>query len=233
MIRLITFDLDNTLWDVETVIVRAEREMQNWIQIRVPQYTQMASNKLISNKLREKILKGNSATRHDVSLFRISYLTEMFQECRIKSSEAKHLAEDAFAVFMEWRNKVHFFEGALDTLKALSANYELAALTNGNAEISRMGLDTYFSFAINAADVGASKPAPDMFMRALAISGASPNQTIHIGDNRIDDIEGANKVGLYTIWVNLKNREKDSVATSTVYDLYSIKSAVIEISNQS
>ena len=233
MIHLITFDLDNTLWVVETVIVRAEREMQDWIKIQVPQYTQVASNKLISKKIREKISKGNAATQHDISLFRISYLTEMFLECGIKSSETTRLAENAFAVFMKWRNKVHFFEGALDTLKTLSVNYELAALTNGNADISQMGLDTYFSFAINAADVGASKPAPDMFMQALALSGASTNQAIHIGDNRIDDIEGANKVGFYTIWVNLKNSEKDSVATSTVHDLYSIESAVIEINNQS
>ena len=215
------------------MIVRAEREMQDWIKIQVPQYTQVASNKLISKKIREKISKENAATQHDISLFRISYLTEMFLECGIKSSETTRLAENAFEVFMKWRNKVHFFEGALDTLKTLSANYELAALTNGNADISRMGLDTYFSFSINAADVGASKPAPDMFMQALALSGASTNQAIHIGDNRIDDIEGANKVGFYTIWVNLKNSEKDSVATSTVHDLYSIESAVIEINNQS
>lgn len=233
MIRLITFDLDNTLWDVGSVIVRAEREMQNWIKTQVPAYVQVANDKSLSHNLREKILKENSATRHDVSLFRLLYLTEIFLECDIKSSEAKQLAEEAFSVFIKWRNKVNFFDGALDTLKHLASRYELAALTNGNADISRMGLDTYFSFAINAADVGASKPAPDMFMAALAKSGASANQTIHVGDNRIDDIEGANKAGFYTIWVNLENREKDSVATSTVYDLYSIKSAVIEINDQS
>ena len=36
-IRLVTFDLDNTLWDVDTVIHRAEKETRNWIQPRVPE----------------------------------------------------------------------------------------------------------------------------------------------------------------------------------------------------
>ena len=233
MIRLITFDLDNTLWDVETVIVRAEEKMQNWIKTHVPTYKLVSQNKTLSEKLRKKISKEQPAIRHDVSSLRLAYLTEMFLHCQINPREATQLAKDAFSVFMQWRNKVVFFDGALDTLKLLASDYELAALTNGNADITRVGLDKYLSFAINAADVGASKPAPDMFIAALKKSGARPTESIHIGDNPIDDIEGANSAGLFTIWVNLNSTEKNSIATSTVHDLRSIEAAVTNIDTQS
>ncbi len=37
-IKLVTFDLDNTLWNVETVITNAERRMRTWLDERVPEF---------------------------------------------------------------------------------------------------------------------------------------------------------------------------------------------------
>ena len=50
---------------------------------------------------------------------------------------------------------------------ALARRHRLGALTNGNADIARLGLDRFFRFAFSAADVGAAKPAPEMFRAAL------------------------------------------------------------------
>ena len=97
---------------------------------------------------------------------------------------------------------MEFFEGALEVLEQLARSYQLGALTNGNADVARIGLDRYFAFAFSAADVGASKPAPDLFTHALTHAGASPANAIHVGDHPVDDVHGAGLVGMHTIWVN-------------------------------
>jgi FMN hydrolase / 5-amino-6-(5-phospho-D-ribitylamino)uracil phosphatase len=97
---------------------------------------------------------------------------------------------------------VVFFDGALNTLERLAADFRLGALTNGNANIEKTGLKQYFSFAYSSADVGISKPAPDMFHAALRHCGVSADQTIHVGDNLVDDIQGASSIGIHTIWTN-------------------------------
>ena len=37
-IRLITFDLDNTLWDIEPIVARAEKSMRDWIRQQHPDF---------------------------------------------------------------------------------------------------------------------------------------------------------------------------------------------------
>lgn len=42
-IRAICFDLDNTLWDVEPVLARAERILTDWLEARYPKIPQRFS----------------------------------------------------------------------------------------------------------------------------------------------------------------------------------------------
>ena len=50
--------------------------------------------------------------------------------------------------------------------------------------------------------MGASKPAPDMFHAALALTGAKPEEVVHVGDNPEHDVLGALEVGMHAIWIN-------------------------------
>ena len=200
-IRLVTFDLDNTLWDVDTVIHRAEKETRNWIQPRVPEYGSYMTSENVAS-LRARVMEENPDIRHDVSALRIQMMRRAFEQCGLRRTEADAKAREAFAVFIRWRNTITFYDGALATLNTLSHRYQLAALSNGNADVRMVGLDSYFSFAISAADVGSSKPSPEMFLEAMHRAEVLPDQAVHVGDHPIDDIEGANRVGMHSIWVN-------------------------------
>jgi putative hydrolase of the HAD superfamily len=119
-----------------------------------------------------------------------------------KQEEAISYAEHAFEVFFTARNQVTFFDGAISSLEKLSQDYILGSLTNGNADIKKLGLSDYFNFAFSAADVGSPKPAPDLFKAALTHTGTSPEQMIYIGDHPLHDMDAAKRVGIKTIWVN-------------------------------
>ena len=227
-IRLVTFDLDNTLWDVDTVIHRAEKETRNWIQPRVPEYGSYMTSENVAS-LRAQVMEENPDIRHDVSALRIQMMRRAFEQCGLPRTEADAKAREAFAVFIRWRNTITFYDGALATLNTLSHRYQLAALSNGNADVRMVGLDSYFSFAISAADVGSSKPSPEMFLEAMHRAEVLPDHAVHVGDHPIDDIEGANRVGMHSIWVNFDGKTDRVPAHATVTDLPSLVGAIVTI----
>ena len=227
MIRLVTFDLDNTLWSTDVVIGRAERRVRDWLRPRVPEYQRLA--KAEHAAIRDGVIAAHPGIVHDISLLRERVLAETIEHCGHPPSRAAELAAGAFAEFLEWRHRIDFFPGALDVLEALAGSYTLASLTNGNADFARLGLDRYFSFGYCAADVGASKPHTAMFERAMVRAGVTPAEAVHVGDHLVDDVEGASSAGMATIWVNLVGSAATAGATATVTSLAQLPATVADL----
>lgn len=69
-------------------------------------------------------------------------------------------------------------------------------------ELEHYGLLPFFSdpkTRISAADVGYLKPHPQIFLHALEQIGASPEETIFVGDNVVADIAGAQGAGMRAV----------------------------------
>ncbi len=205
MPSLITFDLDNTLWDVDSVIVAAEQSMRAWLREHVPEVVDLYNSTGLT-EIRAQVLTNHPELKHNLSALRVLITQRAIESCGYASANAESLSRKAFDVFMDGRHRVIYFEDALTTLATLSSSYTLAALSNGNADITRLGLDRFFSFAYSAADIGRGKPHPDMFLAALERAGARPDGAVHIGDHLDDDIAGAQSVGMHTIWVDLAHK---------------------------
>lgn len=200
-IRLVTFDLDDTLWNTDGVIRRAEAKMWEWLRSRgvdlpLPERVEIAT-------IRDTVLADNPSVAHDISRLRELMVYTMLERGGYAPQQATELAAAAFAEFLDWRHRVEFFPDALAVLERLHHSYMLAALTNGNADYRRLGLDRYFAFGYCAADVGASKPHPAMFERALEHANVAPTQAVHVGDHPVNDVQGAAAVGMATIQVDL------------------------------
>jgi len=75
-------------------------------------------------------------------------------------------------------------------------------VTNGNADVSRLGLADYFRFALCAEDLGIGKPDPAPFLEALRRGEVDAGAAVHIGDHPGDDIAGAQRAGLRAVWFN-------------------------------
>ena len=200
-IKVITFDLDNTLWDVESVISRAEKAQHAYLQ----QYHPVAATKYSRSEMRDfknEFYHRNPQLAHQISKLRTGALAEILLSVGYHEEQAESAAKQAFAEFMALRHQVIFYDRALETLELLSAQYTLGALTNGNADISKTEAGSYFDFSYSAEQVNASKPHPAMFEAALNTCNIKAEEAIHVGDNPEHDIIGAQKVGMYTIWIN-------------------------------
>jgi HAD superfamily hydrolase (TIGR01549 family) len=200
-IKLISFDLDNTLWDVEPVLHRAEAEQNSWLQ----QYYPRVFEKFDGNGLREFRIRAHQShpeLAHQISKIRIQAMYEVLLHCDYTEPQSRQGAEGAFEAFINIRHQVQPYEQALEVLESLAQHYTLAALSNGNADIYKTDIGEYFDFAFSAEQVDASKPLPDMFHAAMQESGAAGDEIIHVGDNPEHDVLGAQQVGLFTVWMN-------------------------------
>ena len=227
MIRLVTFDLDDTLWNANAVIRCAEANMNAWLQQRVPEYGQLEHAELI--RIRHAVVDANPSVVHDVSRLRELVLRTAIERCGYSAAAAAEFAIDAFAEFLDWRHRIEFFPNALVVLEELADSYTLAALTNGNANFKRLGLNRFFSFGYCAADVGASKPHPAMFERAIAHAGVTPQEAVHVGDHPVDDVRGAAGSGMASIWVRFGRLAPDPGATRIVDNLADIPQAIASL----
>lgn len=197
--RLITFDLDDTLWPVAPVIIRAEHRMRDYLEQHAPEVNRRFDRDGMG-QLRDTLLEREPQLVHDLSSLRRRLLQMALEACGYNDVEG--LSQHAFDAFLDARHDVEYFSDALDTLEHLRHHYILGALSNGNADIARLGLGRYFSFHLSAEQVGRRKPDPAMFERALQEAGVGAEAAVHIGDHVDDDIRGAHEVGMATVWVN-------------------------------
>jgi putative hydrolase of the HAD superfamily len=200
-IEVITFDLDNTLWDVEPALLRAEEAQRQWLLEHRPGSIEDYDHDSLWD-FKKTVWKRHPDLVHHVSQMRIEMLYELQLAAGYGEREARAGAREAFSAFLQERHRVTLYEEALEVLELLAGRYTLGALTNGNADIYKTDAAEYFDFAFLAEEVGASKPAPDMFHAALARSGVNAERIVHVGDNPEHDIHGAREVGMFTVWMN-------------------------------
>lgn len=201
MIRLLTFDLDNTLWETEPVVIAAEARLLEWLAEHAPLFVRNLDADA-RRAVRQRVLAAEPLLRHRVTALRIAILELGLREAGYAEDHARELALQGFEVFLEARHALTFFPHAEALLAQLAKRYQLATISNGNADVKRLGLQDYFKVIVSADEIGVGKPDPAPFLAALERAGAEPHETLHIGDHPVDDIQGAQAVGLHTLWFN-------------------------------
>ncbi len=134
--RAIAFDLDNTLWDVEPVLARAEARLHAWLQGNCPRIAQRLSCEDM-RRAREELARREPHHAHDLSYLRLTALAAHARE----HGYDECMAQQAFEVFLTARNELQPFADVAPALARLRQRYRLASLSNGNADLARIGLD--------------------------------------------------------------------------------------------
>src|SRR5204863_2052863 len=99
-------------------------------------------------------------------------------------------------------NQIDFYPDALAALARLAAYGPVLALTNGNADLARIGIDGHFAGCIAAREAGHAKPDAPIFHAACAQLRLAPHEVLHVGDDPELDIAGARGAGLRSCWIN-------------------------------
>jgi 2-haloalkanoic acid dehalogenase type II len=198
IIKAITIDLDDTLWPVWPAIERAELALDAWLGRHAPMTAALFANPTARHDIRAQVLRSRPELKHDLSAIR----REAIRLALYRSKENPLLAEDAFEVFFAARHEVTLFDDVLQALDYLSSRFPVVALSNGNADVGRIGLGRYFRAAISAQQFGVGKPDPRIFYAAAGAVDVPAEQVLHVGDDATLDVLGALNAGMQTAWVN-------------------------------
>ena len=197
-IRVITLDLDDTLWPIAPTMVRAEAALQHFLREHAPNTAVLYYEQGALPRLRRQLQQEWPDRLHDLSALR----RETIRRALLEAGEDTTLAEPAFERFFDARHQVDLYEDALEALALLASRYPVVALSNGNADVHRVGLGAHFHAAVSAQAFGVSKPDPRIFHEAAARAGVSPAEVLHVGDDAQLDIHGARAAGMQCAWIN-------------------------------
>jgi len=201
-VQAIIFDLDDTLWEVGPVIVRAEHAMLVFLAGRYPRVLELHSLESMRD-VRARIALEHPAMRHDFTWLRLESLLHHAREVGYPDS----MAQEAFEVFYRTRNEVTLYEDVLPALDQLRARFRLFAISNGNADLATIGLGPYFEHSLAAREAGVLKPDPRIFALLLARTGLGTAEVVHVGDDVVADVEGARRAGLTPVWLNRRGQD--------------------------
>jgi FMN phosphatase YigB (HAD superfamily) len=143
--------------------------------------------------------------------------------------------------FREFKGPMHLWPevaivpGALEALTIVGQSRTIALATNAaessEAEIwmalGRASLDLLINKIYCIGKVGFKKPSREFFSFILTDLAIDPSEAVMVGDDFEKDILGANKSGIYAIWLNWQSLEKRTGPLyDTIFSLEDLPSAI-------
>jgi putative hydrolase of the HAD superfamily len=196
-VRVIGFDLDDTLWDNRPVIQRAVATQFDVLAQARPDLTVEQLIAAYQQQV-DMLMQEDPQGFQDMTRLRQEALLATCQHLEI----AEHWAEQAFARFFSARQNFKVFPEALELLSRLAKRYRLIAISNGNAEIAGTPLASYFDFHWRAGVQGAAKPNAELLIKACTHYQITPQQLAYIGDNPETDGQAAMNAGCLGILIH-------------------------------
>ncbi|MFZ6820433.1 HAD family hydrolase [Undibacterium sp. Ji22W] len=207
-IKALIFDLDDTLWPVVPVIHSAESTLHDWIATQVPSVASAYSIEALRER-RQALVATEPRFSYDLWALRHTLLQQVF----VEHGAAPGMADEAMQVFANARNQVTFFADVMPALDVLKERYILGSISNGFADIEKIGLGEHFSISLAAHTFGCAKPDPRIFLAMLQHLKLQPAEVMYAGDDLHLDVGGAQRVGMATAWIN----RRGTVLTEATY----------------
>jgi len=200
-IDIIAFDLDDTLWPCMPTINYAEETLYQWLEQNFPQITdRYSSEDMIS--MRKQFMSEDELFAIDLSLMRCELLKKLAQEV---GYDSQAVSEGGFEVFYEARQQVSFYDDVLPCLHRLKLRFRLGAISNGNANVEKVGLGHLIEHSVSASESKVAKPNKLIFEELVERFGVAANRVLYVGDHPEFDVIGPQEAGLQAIWINREN----------------------------
>ena len=117
-IKLITFDLDDTVWPNQKVIVDAEKALWNFLLMKVPHVRDELNEKNI-NRIRVELVEKDNSLKFNLTEFRKKVVKELLLKIGLDENEAIYYSNESFNEFFKIRNKVQLYKDAKTILERL------------------------------------------------------------------------------------------------------------------
>jgi 5'-nucleotidase len=204
MIRAALFDLDDTLFDhrgcAHDALSAVYESQSCFHSMTFAELEEVHADFL--EQLHAQVMLG----RVSVDAARI----ERFQRL-LHAAGANAAGDDAAALAVlyrdTYRQRRRAVAGAAALMAAVRRHVPIGVVSNNvldeqQEKLRICGLDQFADELVVSAEVGVSKPDPEIFRVAMNRLGVSAQQTVMVGDSWAADIEGARAAGIRAIWFN-------------------------------
>jgi len=112
------------------------------------------------------------------------------------------------------------YPDVLDVLSQLRPRFQLAVISNFDGRLrfilEHLGISKFFVHVFISSEIGADKPDPEIFRRALKVTGLKPSEVLDVGDDPERDWKAAAAAGLSIFQLNRpKNSLRDLLTSLT------------------
>ncbi len=233
MIKAVLFDLDGTLCDSDTAWSIAENETFQRLRKRYPRVlekTITAAWTIVHQRLFQQL----DAAELSMAEVRDSRFPCLFNELGLPTDKIMEELSDFFC--SRYLTSLYLYDDVA-VLEELHA-YHIGIITNGandehtDSQLSKvryLGLNERIQSLTISGEIGVRKPNLEIFRVACERADVLPKEAVYVGDTIQNDIVGANRAGMISVFINRKSdvlvpetaAEQPDYTVSGLYDVRS------------
>ena len=163
--------------------------------------------------------------------FWLDLTRDWMEEAGMPVEEAEAVVEKADTLlFGEGSNVFRLYEDTVPCLERLkSAGYRMVVVSNWDNSLHRtlrtFRLTEYFEHVIASLEEGVEKPDPRIFRIALERAGVEAGEALHVGDDALDDWQGARDAGMKAIVIDRAAETQTDVRVTSLLQLAEVLGA--------
>ena len=205
-VRVILFDMDDTLYDHTFALERAVQELQRCDPrlSTVPLRTLVRKDQEVLRDVHRNLVLQGKVSLSESRVFRMFRLYAS-QGIELTSPAARRLSELRRHSYLAHERPV---PGARRLIEALRSRVARVGVVSNNllveqkAKLSRIGLASLVDSLTVSEEVGVTKPDPRIFQVAFTRCGCLPAEAVVVGDSWKEDVDGARAAGTNAVWFN-------------------------------
>ncbi|USA55405.1 HAD-IA family hydrolase [Acinetobacter sp. C32I] len=206
--KAVIFDLDQTLLDRTTSLIKFLTWQVNFFQ-------------LVPADDREKFIQRFLGLDDNGKVWKDRVYENLIQEFSIQHHSKEILLTTYINDFNKFSCCFEHVENVIIQLK--QQGYLIGLISNGRTPFQEhnfyaLGLTEYFSSIIVSEAVGLRKPDPAIFLLSCQQLGVHPQDCIFVGDNELADIQGAQAVGMKSIFFHPNPAISSAIADQNLHD---------------
>ncbi len=216
MIKAIFFDLDGTLCDSDTAWNIAQSEMFQLLREQYPDVSQEILTETWKT-VHQRLFQQLDAGKCSMADVRDARFQCLFQELGLPIDKVMEGLSGFFCSRYLTSLRLYDDVTVLEELRA----YHVGIITNGahdehtDSQLSKvlhLGLSERIQSLTISGEIGVRKPKIEIFQVACERAGVSSKEALFVGDTIENDIVGANRAGMTSVFIN---RESDLLTPKT------------------
>ena len=190
-IKVISFDLDDALYDNQPVLQNAEHRCNEFLEKQFNRQNIQFSLEAFYS-IRHRLMSSVDHAMENMTLMRQVAIREF---C-VNLEEADLITQQALAIFLQARSQATVPSKIFSMMEILASRYLLVSVTNGNCDPGQLSIGKFFHKNYSPVEGYRAKPHPQMLLQVIEDFKLDKSELLHIGDSLDKDGLAAKKAGV-------------------------------------